>query len=213
MPDINKVGITKITSISSVAWTLKYEWFFYFSLPCLAAMIRKKVDKRYFIASLLISFAFVLKNLDLFFLLPFFIGILSALIALNSDFCNFAKSKIASIIVLVSIFFVMFFYETSYAVKPTILLSLAFVLIACGNDLFGLFRQKFSQILGQISYSIYLLHLIFLFVTFYFIFGFEKSALFSVPQYCLIIAAITPFMLLGSFCSFHLIEKRFMAKK
>jgi peptidoglycan/LPS O-acetylase OafA/YrhL len=212
-PDINKVGITKIRSISSVIWTLKYEWFFYFLLPWLAGILNKEVDKRYFLASLLISFTFILKNLNLFFLLPFLIGILSALIALNSEFCSFAKSKIASIIALFTIFFSIFFYKTSYAVKPTILVGLAFVLIACGNDLFGLFRQKFSQILGQISYSIYLLHSIFLFVTFYFIFGFEKAALFSVLQHWLVIAAITPFMLYGSFCTFHLIEKRFMAKK
>jgi peptidoglycan/LPS O-acetylase OafA/YrhL len=45
-----------------------------------------------------------------------------------------------------------------YGALESIILGLPFLILACGNDMWGLLRTKPLVFLGQISYSVYMLH-------------------------------------------------------
>ena len=78
------------------------------------------------------------------------------------------------------------------------LLTLFFLTIVSGNSLFGLLNLKTSKILGEISYSIYLIHGIILYIIFSIIFPnliydyskVEYMILFPTILMCIIIISI-----------------------
>jgi len=85
--------------------------------------------------------------------------------------------------------------------------SVAFVLVAAGCDVFGVLRWELSRCVGELAYSIYLLHGLLLFVTFRFVVGFENARHFSAMQHWALIAGlIAPLLLLTRF-SFERIER------
>lgn len=49
-------------------------------------------------------------------------------------------------------------YPNTFDLWHVLAMSLFFLLVSQGNDMFGLFRQLPSVLLGEISYSVYLLH-------------------------------------------------------
>ena len=77
----------------------------------------------------------------------------------------FCHSPLSSIIVLLSVAIAVFFSSLPH-VFMVLLLFVAFFLLVFGNDIFGLLSSPASKLLGEISYSIYLLHGILLFVAF-----------------------------------------------
>jgi peptidoglycan/LPS O-acetylase OafA/YrhL len=79
-------------------------------------------------------------------------------------------------------------------------------LIAAGNTIFGFLTSSASRMLGQMAYSIYMLHGIVLFTIFKFFVTIETAAKFGPMQHWLIIYLITPILILFSFITFNLIE-------
>ena len=75
------------------------------------------------------------------------------------------KSNALSIVVLI-LAIMSIGYSRTLSIEHIIIISLFFVFIAIGNDMFGIFSSKPSRMLGEISYSIYLLHGIVLYVLF-----------------------------------------------
>ncbi len=62
------------------------------------------------------------------------------------------------------------FYPNTLDIVHVLSISFFFILVTLGNDMFGLFSLKSSQFLGEISYSIYLLHGIVLYLSFKYFF-------------------------------------------
>jgi peptidoglycan/LPS O-acetylase OafA/YrhL len=58
------------------------------------------------------------------------------------------------------------FHPQSLSLSHVVLISAFFMLVAFGNDLLGIFRLKSSILLGEISFSIYLLHGLVLYILF-----------------------------------------------
>jgi peptidoglycan/LPS O-acetylase OafA/YrhL len=88
-----------------------------------------------------------------------------------------------------------------------LILTVAFSIIASGNNVFGVLKSKPLNFLGDICYSTYLLHGLLLFVLFYFVISFDESKALSEFHYCLIIIGMTPLLVIISFLSFKYIEK------
>lgn len=217
----NLLGITEINGckettiiIGQVIWSLQYEWLFYFSLPLLNLIFfRSKCNIFIFIIStiLFIIFTAFLKP-DIYYFYIFMGGVIAAYAVRKVNIKN-PNTPFWNIILLALIFFyflLMKIDEHQYLVS--ILLFAIFFLIIIGNTLFGLLTTKFSRFLGQISYSIYLLHPIVLFITFKFIISFELAKKLSPIEFWLIIALITPILISICYLTFKKIEEPMMMK-
>jgi peptidoglycan/LPS O-acetylase OafA/YrhL len=57
-----------------------------------------------------------------------------------------------------AMFFVFHFCDVAYSASTALLLGVFFLLVVSGTSLFGLFRLTGARRLGDISYSLYLMH-------------------------------------------------------
>ncbi|MBN0394454.1 acyltransferase, partial [Pseudomonas aeruginosa] len=85
-------------------------------------------------------------------------------------------------------------------------------LIAAGSSLFGLLTQALSRFLGEMTYSMYLLHGCILFISFELLIGRDNAKAFSALEHWLVIGAITPLVVLASYLSFRFIESPAMQR-
>jgi peptidoglycan/LPS O-acetylase OafA/YrhL len=92
-----------------------------------------------------------------------------------------------------------------------LLLSLCFAIVACGNTLFGVLEWRTASGLGEMGYSIYLLHGIVLFVTFGLMLGTTETAALSLGKHWLVVYACVPVVVVMSFVTFRVIEAPAMA--
>ena len=212
IPNLNGIRHT-YTIVAGVTWSLPYEWLFYFSLPLLALTVRVIPPFRYIllgIASVTCLFVFdkQFHNLNLFIVpvISFLGGISAAFFVRSELFRQFAARKISSLISLGCIAIAVGVYPSGFELVPLLLLSMAFVIIACGNTMFGILVNPVSRTLGEMAYSIYLLHGITLFVTFTFILGVNESRGLSSITHWLMVVGVTPVLVSLSFFTFKYIE-------
>ncbi len=187
-PDMNGfIGTFRI--VAGVTWTLPYEWLFYFCLPFLGVLLGNRPSP---VAMAIMAgmISLVLKawqpNWTLAYM--FVAGGLSALAVRSTHLQRFAASI------------------------PGNLLCLAFLLIAAGSSLFGLLTQALSRFLGEMTYSMYLLHGCILFISFELLIGRDNAKAFSALEHWLVIGAITPLVVLASYLSFRFIESPAMQR-
>lgn len=211
VPDINGVPLT-FSIVAGVTWSLPYEWFFYFSLPVLALVLRVKTSLPY----LLLGAASLV---GLYFWQPmqyclqcFLGGILAAGLVRSTSFRAFAARPVASWLVLALVAAAVAGFHSPTDPRAIALVALAFSLIAGGSSVFGLLLAPVSRTLGEMAYSIYLLHGLFLFVTFTFLIGREPAAQFSPLVHWAVVNALVPFLVIGSFATFRLIEQPAMQR-
>ncbi|WP_081602875.1 acyltransferase family protein [Pseudomonas poae] len=211
-PDINGLANTNLIN-ASVAWSLPYEWTFYFALPLIFLAIGGKSSIKYLLLSALCMYGFG----SLYFvngLYWLFVGGMFAAIVVRLElFKAFSKSKRSSIIILLLLILVFIgfpsVYESSLA---KMLLVAAFCLIAGGNSVFGLFKSKVSRTMGELAYSMYLLHGILLYVMFKLVFESTIISQISALKYCFFILALTPILVFICGLTFSLIERPTMKK-
>lgn len=211
-PDLNGVKATNLI-IAGVSWSLPYEWFLYFSLPVFAFFLRVKVSLPYFVFGLLILIGFYFWGPQWYHVSAFLGGIIAAYLARIPTMSHLLQKPIASVLFILSILGVLFIYNTSYSIVPLSLLIVAFTIIACGNTLFGFLTHVISRTLGEMAYSIYLIHGIILFITFKFILGFSSAKNFSVFEYWSLIFILIPILITVCYFTFTYIEKKFSASR
>lgn len=203
-PDINHVQTRVI--VAGVTWSLPYEWIFYFALPLLGLFAGHRVR----LPLILLGFAALsvgaMTHLALHMLFVFASGAIAAVAVRNDHFRNFAKTKSASIVVLMASVS-MTAFPTAYGLPQLLPLTLAFCLIACGCSVFGCLTHQLSRRLGDLAYSIYLLHGIVLFVALHFIVGRALVAAISPFQYWMVIAALVPVLITCATLTFRYIEQ------
>ena len=93
-----------------------------------------------------------------------------------------------------------------------LVVTLVFTLIALGNDIFGLLKINALKVLGEISYSIYLLHGIVLYVMIDLVLGRDFVKELTVLEYWLMIFGLTPILVIICTLTFKYIEKPFINK-
>jgi peptidoglycan/LPS O-acetylase OafA/YrhL len=206
---INNFADTK-TIIAQVDWTLKYEWIFYISLPVLARIIMrlKQVGSLFLLVLSILLFQKPIQFylIDTGFFIFFAIGGFSAYVNKYYEIPDsIIKSKLISSITLVSVVSTIF-YPITFDSVHVALISLFFILVVLGNDMFGIFSLKSSVLLGEISYSIYLLHGIILYLVFS-VFDIAVIETFSLQEYLIFMPLICVSAIFISAYTFILIEK------
>lgn len=204
MPDVNGLTATKLIN-AGVSWSLAYEWFFYLSLPVLALLVKNIPPARYLVLSV-VGMVIIANAQPVLGAKAFLSGIAAAYLVKNISFKALAKTRLASLVVIVCLNLVVLFSPSAYGAMPLALLSVAFILIACGNDLFGILTYPLSRAFGELSYSIYLLHGMLLYTVFKIGLGTSANSL-SITQFWLIVICITPLLILICSITFQFIEK------
>jgi peptidoglycan/LPS O-acetylase OafA/YrhL len=203
-PSINHVDTALI--VATVTWSLPYEWCFYLVFPLIALTTGQKPGWLVLAtagAGLAIGYSIGLKP----GLAGIFLGgVIAARLVQHPPFTKFSETSSASVIVLVCMAGVLLF-PSAYHWIPAMLLTAAFSLIAGGANLFGLLTSQTSRRLGELAYSIYLLHGIALFILIYFVLGKHNVAAMSSSSYWLWIFALVPCLLALSAMTFHYVEQ------
>jgi len=183
--DINGISPTWLI-IAGVIWSLPYEWLFYFALPLLGLLLSMRLSLLVWVFALA-GFLFFFYVILTFYtsggvvnhLLPFLSGIAAATLVRFPRMRVLASGPVASFCIVLCLVIGVGWFKSLDEVVPFLLVSTAFIGIACGNSVFGILTHSLSRTLGQISYSIYLLHGIVLFVTFNWILGLQRAGQFS----------------------------------
>lgn len=205
-PDLNGVKNTYIV-VAGVFWSLPYEWLFYLCLPLLSLLLIQVPPWPYVLLGLACLGVFLyIGRIKLELLTPFVGGMLAAFFVKSNGFCEFASKKLSSLLIVICVVSAVAFYDSAWTTEAVILLSIAFIFIACGNTLLGVLIHPISRVLGEMAYSIYLLHGMILFVLFNYIIGWSVAAEFSALAHWLWIIGVTPAVVILSFITFHLIE-------
>ena len=202
MADINEEARTHIIN-AGVTWSLSYEWIFYLSMPIWAHLLKLPTSIRWVLFGLI-----GVSVIGIFHPLlggkAFLGGILAAILVKNDEFRLVAASNLMSVVAMLALIAAAVPFVFNNESLTLILLIIAFVIIACGNQLFGLLLHPISRALGDLSYSIYLLHGILLFVTFNILI--DKSLLVSANMYWGVITIIAPILIFICHCTYQYIE-------
>lgn len=196
---------------AGVTWTLSYEWKFYFFLPILALTVGRFSLGWLVFSGVMLTLTGVTKALDMH-ALAFVGGMLAAWLGKRPPWISFARSTWANVLALGALVAVVDLFETAYAPQPLLLLSFSFALIANGATLWGLLSSRVARSLGEITYSIYLLHGLLLFIVIRFVFGFDWAAQFTPVAYWSVIGLLVPVLLVLSTLSHQWLEMPFMRK-
>lgn len=194
--------------VAGVTWTLVYECSFYLSLPLIALFSFSKPPIWALVLGIIGLFIESLYWHPAKIIAAIFLGgILAAFFARNKFIAEFAKGTMASLIVVLCLGLEATLFKSSYAVIPLILLTVAFVIIASGNNLFGILAHPISRLLGEISYGIYLMQGLVLFIYWKYLVGFGLADKLNVFEYWSMQLICVPILLLLSYVTFRYIEK------
>jgi len=209
--DLNGLENTSILN-AGIAWTLPYEWTFYFLLPMIALWFKIKVNLKAVLGfTLIAAVIMILNKASLRHFTPFFGGIIVATLMNTKKFEGILKQKKYTFLAIALLAVSVYFFNGGRKPIPIIISSGVFWIIASGNNFFGLLSSTFSRKFGQITYSLYLLHGILLFIIFNFIIGFDKAKLLTDTEFWLIItASVFPLILICQL-TFKYIESPLMA--
>jgi peptidoglycan/LPS O-acetylase OafA/YrhL len=211
-PALNGLEVTHLIN-AGVTWSLSYEWFFYMALPLIALVVGVRPPVPYLIVSVLSLAAIVMfyPNGNYYWL--FGSGMVAAVLVRFERFRKFSVSKWATVLVVVLVFYTVIHYSALYSsAKGKVFLTIAFCLIAGGNSVFGVLKCRVSRVMGEMAYSMYLLHGILLFVTFQFLIGFSAAKELSPVQYWGVIVMLTPVLIVVCGLTFRFIERPAMRR-
>jgi peptidoglycan/LPS O-acetylase OafA/YrhL len=144
------------------------------------------------------------------YLLFFLVGAICAA-AYQKEICRaWARKGAATLISLLAIIFLFVLFKDVYGIKAGALMMLFFFPIASGNPSFNFLKKPAFLLLGEISYSIYLLHGFLLYIIFW---GcFPRFMTHSLSPFALwaAMAATAVLLVLVAYLTFSLIESPFI---
>ena len=170
-PPVNQFQDTNLI-IAGVTWTLRYEWVFYLALPILAWML---VPVRWW--ALAAGVAVVgygyrraveipWSGLNARFFVLFVVGGVAAAAYRVPAWRALSQHRATSVVALAALLTRLCGVTVDLSPFALVLLAVFFIPVALGNSLFGILRLNGSILLGDVSYSLYLLHGIVLYAVF-----------------------------------------------
>ncbi|HEV2394977.1 MAG TPA: acyltransferase [Verrucomicrobiae bacterium] len=199
---------------AGVTWSLRYEWAFYLLLPLTARLVRRPLSWRFVVLAAIItscSWIWLPQWPAGDRILCFLYGMCTAHLVAHfsgSLVCRTAKRSwvgaLAMLLVVLSLLSHGSFWNVQFA-------GLAFVCFALGNDLLGLLRIRGAKVLGTISYSIYLLHGIALYLALRIMNHFYPVVAMKPLPYWGLIGACAVFVVACSAVTYRLFEHPFIA--
>jgi peptidoglycan/LPS O-acetylase OafA/YrhL len=189
-----------------VYWTLAYEWMFYVALPFLALFSRGR-------ASLLLFAAVLMFGGQGAIVFNFLSGMLAAVLihsrTLEGRRLDSPWMAPLPVAALAGFFVLKGLPPLAYAA----LLFVFFVFVVHGQSLFGLLRSRPAKVLGLVSYSIYLIHCIVLYVVVRALDQLVPVGLVDLLLYWLVVALAAAATVVLSAFSFRCIEYPFINPK
>lgn len=210
--NINDFENTRII-IAGVDWTLKYEWAFYVLLPVISVFFSKANRTVIFMSCGVVILLFFrpvsLLGFSSIYAILFLVGGISAYIVnFKLPFINKIRSKATSLVVFFLLSGVLF-YPRTFDFFHIFMMSVFFILVVLGNDIFGVLRLSSAKLLGEISYSIYLLHGMVLYILFTQLSILDITSL-SVNEYSLLMPIVGVLVVIISSITYLYIEKPFI---
>jgi len=202
----NGVGTRPING--AVTWTLRYEWLFYLALPAIAFLARP-VRFGFLVSALIVwrVAANWLPHLSPFVsgvFLQFVGGMLAAHIVHHLP-PPARPPRWLSIVPVTCLICIMAGFKGQYLFSV-----IAFLCFVYGDDLFGLLTAPGAKVLGAISYSIYLLHPIVLYLVLHTLNRFLPVGALSGDLYWLLVAACGILLVLLSALTYRFVEHPFL---
>jgi peptidoglycan/LPS O-acetylase OafA/YrhL len=216
-PDINMVENTS-RIIAGVNWSLKYEWIFYALLPAIGLLFKVKTPLIYVLLSVAVIAILAYNGITqsgifIFFHFLFFVsGAMAAVLNKKQNMKRIALRPFMGVVAMLCIAATMFLTPTAYSGIPFVLLTIAFCIMALGNNLFGIMTHTCARYLGEISYSLYLNHGIILFIVFHFIIGYDQAKNLAPHEFWLVIFFVVPVLMFISHATFTYIESKPLKK-
>lgn len=154
-PPINAYPWTPFI-LMGVTWSIRYEWWFYFSLIVLAKFVRSHVA--FSAIGLIASLMVMMKDpaIEWSCIAAFFSGMLSASL-LHEGIRPRLSDPAMSTISLFALALLFSFALTHAGVPQIVLMAIVFYFICSGASFFGILQLRGAERLGHISYGIYLL--------------------------------------------------------
>jgi peptidoglycan/LPS O-acetylase OafA/YrhL len=204
-PDVNGLPSTFL-KIAGVSWTLPYEWFFYFSLPILTLLLRVAPPLFCLILSVLVMLAFYFWQPATIYIIAFVIGVIASLLVKLPIVTKLLNGSMGSLFAILCLTVVCKKFPSVDNMLALTLLGMAFTVFASGNTFFGVLKSRTAQAFGEISYSIYLLHGLTLYIMFKFVLGFDTASKLSVLGHWGTVLACTVVLIPLCFATFRWIE-------
>ncbi|TCB34909.1 acyltransferase [Acinetobacter sp. ANC 4910] len=197
--------------IAGVSWTLAYEWKFYFSLPIIYCIYHKKIPLALSLVIIAALLFYIFKEKSHYYYALFILSIPA--IKLKHQFKRFmieSPKKTNVIVITLSLFSLLF--TEPYTFLQMIPLAIIFGFIANGYNFFGVLYNHGLRILGEVSYSIYLIHgaILYFFFSILNLINFNNISLYS---YYLLFPIIFSVVVLLSLFTYKFIESPFLRKK
>ena len=151
-PDINGL-VNTFTINAGVFWTLSYEWKFYFVLPFMGALLA--ISRRWLVYVLVFLYIALSEEKFLFYFLG---GMVVADVYSRVEIRYNIPAWRCDLWFILILCGLMTEFSTAYGFLQSLLSATAFFLMLNGRGVFGLLHTKAAKLLGEASYSIYLLH-------------------------------------------------------
>lgn len=206
----SKIGDIALTPLNSVTWTLIHEWRFYAVLPLVALTYKSRYNKLVLLIAMLLA-AIDLGTSAIVCWAYFLTGIIAAILHKNAHYKR-PPAWLLSISALCIFLLTSGITESQgYGYVRFLLTSAFFLCITIANP--KILHAQCLNRLSDISYSIYLMHLPVLYLTFkaaalYF----DLSHISRLTFWSINLAAI-PLITFVSVLTYVHIEKRFMSQK
>jgi peptidoglycan/LPS O-acetylase OafA/YrhL len=148
-----------------VLWSLWYEWLFYLLVLPACALAMDLIHGKF--ASWVIPLILLLMSLalrsvltkQLILFLPLFaIGMIAYELQRIERVRTWFQGSIAALVSSCALIIAATAWPTPYGLPCLAMYGFFFISVACGNSLFGLLSSRGALLLGEISFSLYLLH-------------------------------------------------------
>lgn len=200
---------------AGVTWTLRYEWFFYLSLFFVYFISKNRYALVIcgFLVALLAMWDrdFLIFN-SLYFIffvtggVAYFLSKSKRLSEVLDE--KLIKSNKSSFAMCGLILFALTINEKEHLLLFSSISLLFFMFVVLGGDLFGLLSMTTSKFLGEISYSIYLMHGVVLFIIFNLLFNGVFPLSFF--EYCMLLPVFLFLVVVVSCVTYLKIEHPFI---
>ncbi|MDR4471770.1 MAG: acyltransferase [Nitrospira sp.] len=209
IPGISPVnGFAETVPIAGAVWTLSYEWLFYACLPIGAFCLRASTPLPWlvFSAGAVTALTMGMPEVRMPMLSAFAGGITAASLSRIPAVRAMLARGVWGAIAMACLATTLFLLPTAYMWSAVVLLAIAFLIIASGNSLYGMLEWRASVTLGEMAYSLYLLHGLVLFVAYRLVFA-EGADGFSPVEHWAIVLGLVPESCCFCVSTCRLIEK------
>ncbi|SHM79534.1 Peptidoglycan/LPS O-acetylase OafA/YrhL, contains acyltransferase and SGNH-hydrolase domains [Chitinophaga jiangningensis] len=213
--DVNHISGTKLI-IAGVVWSLAFEWLYYAALPFLGLLLGVRAP--FYIYLMAAVFLALFIGIIYYWYpanawnktLAFTGGMIPAFFAAHPKVRQLAAHWITSLLMIAVLIIATLYSPYIYSFFTYLCTTFIFVAIACGNTLFGILTWRPSCLLGQIAFSLYIIHGLILFITFMFILGMPVARVQSPLVHWLITAGCSLVLVTVCTLSYKYLERPFL---